>query len=157
MPVPKRLRRRGQGRGRRPLCGSGVPTMAALRSREMRHLLRNRTPQREGRRGNAKDAEEARRLRGLCVSLAAVAQASAGRRRQRFSAKDAEEARRLRGLCASFAASALNVFFSVPEITPLTRRTQRRREGRGGSSAPSRALRLLRGRRVECFLLGSPK
>src|SRR5579885_748674 len=35
-----------------------------------------------------------------------------------------------------------------PEITPLTRRTQRRREGRGESSAPSRPLRLLRGLRA---------
>src|SRR5579885_2765755 len=93
---------------------------------------------REGHRGNAKDAEGARRLRGLCASFAA----SASNvffwvpRNNAFNAKDAEEARHLRGLRAFFAAAASNVFFRTEG--PGSRKQPER--GRSPAMAPRRRV-----------------
>src|SRR5579885_2054819 len=104
---------------------------------------------REGRRGDAKDAESARRLRGLCAFFAASALNVFFwvPRNNAFNAKDAEETRRTRrelGAFAAFAPSSRPPRFRLgsrnnafnAKDTEETRKT-RRKHGTFAACAPS--------------------
>src|SRR5579885_3602658 len=109
---------------------------------------------REGRRGDAKDAESARRLRGLCAFFAASALNVFFwvPRNNAFNAKDAEETRRTRrelGAFAAFAPSSRPPRFRLgsrnnafnAKDTEETRRTRRELGAFAAFAPPSRPPR----------------